>query len=420
MLDQKCREGSVDSQLTAPQKVAALLARHEPGSSLPQEFYVDQQLYEFEIENVLLKHWHCVGHHSQIREPGEYLIYEFEKESVIVIRGKDGKIRALSNVCRHRGSRICDRAGKAQGGMLVCPYHAWSYGLDGTLEYARMMPRHFDKKSHGLHQLPVHTIQGLILVSFSDDPLGLDAAKETVNGIFGPYDWENAKVIHQTSLTFDANWKLALENQVECLHCGPAHPEFCELHTQGMPNEAKLREELEQRTDALGLKFMIKDLWGKKAPTGQEMTYSYRVPMVPGVVTASKDGQPVAPLMGKLSEFDGGYCNFYVGPHNHFISYSDYGAAFCYTPRSANKTALNVFWLVRDDAIEGRDFERDRVTWLWDVTATADKKIVEDNQLGVGSRFYRPGPYSESSEHKTIQFIDWYLDALKRSAADNV
>jgi Rieske 2Fe-2S family protein len=131
-----------------------------------------------------------------------------------------------------------------------------------------------------------------------------------------------------------------------------------------------------------------------------------------GAVTASEDGKPVAPLMGTWPQFDSGFTIFYAGPLNHFLAYADYGAIFRYTPRSASETELNVKWLVRDDAKEGTDYDVDRVTWLWRVTAAADKKIVEENQIGVASRFYTPGPYALPVENSTKRLVEWYLHEL--------
>lgn len=398
----------------------ALIARQPVKHSLQQEFYTSNDIYRFEIEEVLGRHWHCAGHQSQIPEPGDYLLYEFDKESVIVVRGQDGQIRALSNVCRHRGSRVCDKSGKAEGGVLICPYHAWSYGLDGSLQHARMMPRDFDNSNHGLTPIALRVVQGLLLVNLSEDPLAIDEAATLADGIFGLYDWANAKVVHQVSITFSANWKLALENQVECMHCGPAHPEFSHLHGQGLPNEAKLIADLNARCDALGLSFPIVDKWALNATPGHEMTFSDRAPMRPGVESATESGKCVAPLMGQLKVKDEGFSQYYVGPHNHFLTYSDYGASFCYVPKSVNETTLNVMWLVRADAREGVDYDLKDLTWLWEVTAAADKHIVEENHRGVDSRYYRPGPYALPIERKTARLSEWYLSEMRQAAQKKI
>jgi phenylpropionate dioxygenase-like ring-hydroxylating dioxygenase large terminal subunit len=415
MLDQPSRNPSAPNSHIGG-FIAKLIAAQPRDHSLQQDFYTSPDIFRFEMDNVLMRHWHCVGHQSQIAEVGQYLVYDIDKYSIIVTRAQDGDINAFANVCRHRGSRICDKAGKVEGNTLVCPYHGWSYSLDGSLQHARMMPRDFDKTNHGLRRLPLRIAQGLILVTLSDNPLEIGPAEEAINGIYSNYGWASAKVIHQNTMTFRANWKLAIENQVECMHCVPAHPEFAELHGMGLPNEAQLRRDLIEQTKALDLNFSTTDLWGLNAPEGKEMTFSDRCPMRPGVLSASSDGKPVAPLMGKMKVYDGAFAIYYIGPHNHFITYSDYGGMFCYTPKSVNETTLTFTWLVRGDAREGVDYQRERVTWLWDVTSKADKKIVEDNQIGVDSRFYTPGPYALPVEFKTARFATWYLHAMQRAA----
>ncbi|MGE0146695.1 MAG: aromatic ring-hydroxylating dioxygenase subunit alpha [Parvibaculaceae bacterium] len=392
--------------------IAALLAQQLKNFSLQPEFYLDDEIYRLDIDKVLMPHWQCVNHVSAIPNVGDYLVFNYDRESVIVVRGADNEIRSFANVCRHRGSRICDASGHARGGMLICPYHAWSYGLDGNLAHARMMPRDFDRRNFGLKPLPTKVAQGLIFVSLSENPLAFDDCEANINATLGVYGWANAKVAYQSSVVFSANWKLALENQVECYHCAPAHPEFSVVHGQSTASEKKLIAEMDAKAEAQGIRIKTRDHWALAALDGQEQAYSNRYPMTANACTASKDGSPLAPLMGDFKNYDNGMVVCYIGPMNHCLSYGDYGAIFRYTPRSLFETELAVVWLVREDAVEGRDYNRDDLTWMWRVTAGADKKIVENNQRGVSSRFYRPGPYSLPVEEKTVRFTEWYMSRL--------
>lgn len=210
--------------------VEALLRQQRKDFSLRPEFHLSDEIYRLDIDRVLMPHWQCVNHVTAIPNVGDYIVFHYDRESVIVVRGADNEIRSFANVCRHRGSRICETSGHARGGVLVCPYHAWSYGLDGSLAHARMMPRDFDKASYGLTPIATKVVQGLIFVSLSDDPLGFDDCEANINATLGVYGWADAKVAHQSSIVFSANWKLALENQVECYHCAPSHPEFSVVH----------------------------------------------------------------------------------------------------------------------------------------------------------------------------------------------
>lgn len=166
------------------------------------------------------------------------------------------------------------------------------------------------------------------------------------------------------------------------------------------------------KADAQGIRVETRDHWALAALEGQEQAYSERYPMSANACTASKDGSPLGPLMGEFKQYDNGMAVCYVGPMNHCLSYGDYGAIFRYTPRSVSETELAVVWLVRGDAVEGKDYNLDDLTWMWKVTAAADKKIVEENQLGVSSRFYKPGPYALPIEEKTVRFTEWYLQSL--------
>jgi len=392
--------------------------RPRPGHSLPQAYYVSPEIYQRDIERMLMRHWICVGHASAIPEAGDYFTYELDRESVIIIRGRDGVIRALMNVCRHRGSRICyDTAGHAKGGLLICPYHAWVFTAEGALRNARMMPADFDVDAHGLRQIHLRVIEGLLFITFAEEPLGLDQVTETISTSLGVYGWGTAKVIHQQSYILDANWKLAVENQMECYHCAPSHPDYTRLHSQARPGVDDMTAAMQSRTAAQGIRIPSRDQWALQAQPGQEADYCARYAMWEGIQTGSEDGASVAPLMGQFTAFDGGTTFVYAGPVTFFIAYSDYGAIFRFTPRSVMKTELHVTWLVNETAVAGRDFDIDKVTWLWRVTNDADKQIIEQNQLGVASRFYQPGPYALPIENSTKRFTEWYLHEIDAESA---
>lgn len=394
------------------------LIHHQPkGHSLLQPFYLSPDIYRLDIERMLMRHWLCVGHVSAIENPGDYFLFDIDRESVIVIRGDDNNVRALMNVCRHRGSRICyEPAGRARNGLLVCPYHAWIYTSDGRLRNARMMPDDFDVGSHGLKQLHVRVIEGLIFISFAARPLGMSQVEETIRSSLGAYGWGEARVIHQQKYLLAANWKLAIENQLECYHCAPSHPDYTRLHSQARPGVAELTAAMQAQTAELGITIPSRDQWALKAKPGEEADYCARYAMWDDAVTASEDGRPVGLPMGRFTAYDGGTTFVYAGPVSFFLAYTDYGAIFRFTPRSVSETELHVTWLVRGDARQGIDFDLDRVTWLWRVTSEADKLIIEQNQLGVSSRYYRPGPYALPIESSTRRFTEWYLHDISQPA----
>ena len=122
-------------------KLASLVATWRSGHALPRGFYVDPSLFELDLD-LLLDHWTFIAHESELAEPGAFVTTELGDESAIVVRGDDGRLRALANVCRHRGSRVCMEA-KGSAAGFTCPYHAWTYRLDGSLRTAREMPAGF-------------------------------------------------------------------------------------------------------------------------------------------------------------------------------------------------------------------------------------------------------------------------------------
>jgi Rieske 2Fe-2S family protein len=376
------------------------LIRSRPdGHSLPQALYTSAEIYELDVDRVLRRHWNLVGHVSSIPRAGDYLVAEYDRDSAIVVRGDDGQVRALANVCRHRGSRICSNdAGHAQGGALRCPYHAWTYNLDGSLRKAPWLTPDTDTSTLGLAGLPIEVCQGLIFVAFTDDPLDFDGVRRTFDDALDPFDWPSATVAHQARFSFPANWKLALENQVECYHCRPSHPEFARVHAMA-------------RKGSEGAATRVVDRWAMEGADGQELLFCSDNALEGDAATGSEDGRLVGPLMGPASAV-GSFVVAYAGIVNHLLAYADYGCTLRYEPKAALETELTVSWLVPADATAGVDYDLDRLTWMWRVTVAEDQRIVAENQRGVSSSAYRPGPYVMPIEAKTLRLSDWYLEQL--------
>jgi Rieske 2Fe-2S family protein len=396
--------------------LAKLVARQPAGSSLLGEFYSSPAIFARDMARIHLRHWLCVGHASRIPNPGDWFLFDLAQESLIIVRGRDGEIRALVNVCRHRGSHVCyEREGSSRA--FVCPYHAWTYDLEGRLRAARYMGAGFDPAQHSLAQVHVRVLEGLIFVCFADDPPRLGDVERTLAASLGRHGWARAKVAHRAVYTADANWKLVTENYQECYHCRPAHPEFARFHATEKPEEevGELRAEARKRWAALGIEIPTVTLWPGGSGPGQEGVSCYHDATYPGAVTGSQDGSPVAPLMGDFSEYDGGFSYVEVGPSSFFLAYSDYGVMYLFVPREVQRTDMEIVWLVREDAREGVDYDLARLTWMWDVTSIADKRIIDHNQKGVNSRYYRPGPYGPM-EAQARGHSEWYLQQIRPDA----
>src|SRR5438105_1966821 len=271
--------------------IAGLIAEQAAGRALAQTFYADPDIFRRDLDRMVLRHWLCAGHVSSVADIGDFFLVEIAMESAIIVRGEDGELRALVNVCRHRGSRVCrEKSGNTR--VLICPYHAWTYGIDGKLRAARHMAEPFDKGQHGLREIPLRVIEGLIFVSFADKPLDLAKVEEVLRRGYGTYGWADAKVAHRRTYPIEANWKLAAENYVECYHCAPSHPEYARLHAneQPRPKVAELNAQMRERTKALGLVIAENDRWALLAAPGEEAVYCGRSSLLRGAETGSADG----------------------------------------------------------------------------------------------------------------------------------
>ena len=398
--------------------IAELIADQKPGYSLDQRFYTDPDIYELEIERIINRNWILAGHISQLPESGDFKVVDVARESAIVVRGKSGDLKGFANVCRHRGSLVClDSNGHAD--KFVCPYHGWTYDIDGKLIAARNMPDDFDKAAHSLNPVSVDVIHGLIFVCFTNTPPSLEGAKRDLAEPMAMFDFENLKVAARKSYRIPANWKLSVENYQECYHCATAHPEYARMHTLMLDSEKRERvqERMKTKMAACGVKDICINHIDTAARPG-EIGYGYsRTALFDRYKTGSKDGSPVAPLLGELTDYDGGASDFSFGAFSFLLAYSDHVVAYVFTPVDHKNSNCEIYWLVRSDADEGKDYDVDDLTWLWDVTTQSDKEIIVNNSKGVHSKYYQPGPFSGMERAERV-YVEWILQELQRPDAD--
>jgi Rieske 2Fe-2S family protein len=394
-------------------QIIELVENQRERYALSREFYTDPDIYQRDIERIFLKSWLYAGHQSEIPNPGDWFLFEFAGESLIVAHTMEGEVTAMLNVCRHRGSRVCLEQ-KGCDKRLICRYHGWTYDLDGKLVGASRMGDDFDKSGLSLKRIHVELLEGMIYVNFADEPSSFSPVRNGLAECLRPYDLANAKVAHRQSYPIAANWKLAVENYCECYHCALAHPEYSRGHAlahQGM-RSAELYDAVMARAGTCGLSDQeVNHLYLDAPGFGADFGYD-RYPLIRDHLTGSEDGKPVAPLLGSIRDYDGGATDLQVGPLLFGLMYCDYVVLYRFTALTQETADCDITWLVRGDAEEGRDYDRDRLIWLWDVTTHADKTIIERNQQGVKSRFYEPGPLS-TMENYTWKFLSWYLDTLR-------
>jgi phenylpropionate dioxygenase-like ring-hydroxylating dioxygenase large terminal subunit len=392
-----------------------LFEGYREGYALPGAVYKDPEIYEIEVEHILLKSWLYVGHQSLIPERGDYFLFEIAGESVILIRDAQGGINALLNVCRHRGSRICDVT-EGHESRLTCRYHGWTYGLDGSLKAAARTPEGFDRSKWGLKRLHVAVLEGMIFVNFAENPPDFSTLAGEMRPPLRPYGLDKTKVALRRNYPITSNWKLTVENYCECYHCQPAHPEYSVAHGRALPDAecAAILSDVMAKAESVGLtQHTIRRSWLGAPALGLDYGFD-RYPLLRGQLTGSRDGKPVAPLLGTITGYDGGTTDLHLGPMTFGLAYCDHVVLYRFTPRGHRLTDCEITWLVNEKAVEGKDYDLANLIWLWDVTTIADKAIIERNQAGVDSRYYEPGPLSPSMEPFTQQFLNWYVAAMRR------
>jgi phenylpropionate dioxygenase-like ring-hydroxylating dioxygenase large terminal subunit len=220
------------SQLPPPVPLVTEHAEHS--FTLPSHYYLDPLIYEQEKEAIFYRGWHYLGHASQFASAGDFVTTQIADESVFVIRGDDGALRGFYNVCRHRAHQLLQDSGHTA--TIVCPYHAWSYAGNGELRYARNTGQlaHFSKTDHGLVPIRVELFCGFVFINLDNDAVALATlAADLEQDIRAhiPYLDQLSPVLADTGrpASMAANWKIVLDNFLECYHCSKAHPAFADL-----------------------------------------------------------------------------------------------------------------------------------------------------------------------------------------------
>ena len=355
--------------------------------TLPGQFYTSPEIFQLEIEKIFLKQWICAGREERIPEPGDYFVRTIGTESVIVVRGRDGKVRAFHNLCRHRGTRLCEeRAGQFKN-AIRCPYHAWAYGFDGSLLAAPSMDAivGFEKADYPLHPVAVAHWEGFVFLSLAAEPEPFETVYAPLLGKFGLY---HLPALRQTSrIDYDvcANWKLMFENYSECFHCPSVHPSLVKLSPA--------------------------DSGANDLVSGPFLGGYMEVKPEKGSMTLS--GNACSLPVGDLPAEERHRVYYYSLFPNMLLSlHPDYVMVHTLWPESPARTRIECEWLFHPDAAAHPDFDPEDGVLFWDKTNREDWHICELSQLGVASRAYIPGPYSPR-ESISVAFDREYLRALE-------
>jgi glycine betaine catabolism A len=391
----------------------AALAERRSGFSLPQALYLNPEIYQADLDAIFANEWIFACNGCEIPQSGDFQTLEVGRDSVIVLRDRDGQVRAYHNTCRHRGSRICT-AESGRATRLTCPYHQWVYDLDGTLRHARQMPRDFDRRGHALAPVAAEVICGMVYICLAEAPPDLSRFRAAVTPYIAPHRPDRVKVAHQTTLVEEANWKLVIENNRECYHCAGNHPELLATLVEfALPDDTAGTAQFQTLIARKAAAWDAQNLPHMPVDGGVEFR-CIRLPFHEGAVSFTRDGGPACrKLVGDLTDRDLGSVRMFRAPNNwnHFLA--DHIIHFRILPLDVNRTVLRTTWLVHEDAVEGVDYDVQRLTEVWEATNRQDADLGMLNHQGIGSRAYRPGPYAPS-EFMLKDFTDWYADKLAR------
>lgn len=337
--------------------------------TLPAKFYTDAKYFTEELEQFYFKRWICVGRTEQIGKPGSYFLAEIGGESIIVTRSLEGKIHAFFNVCRHRGTRLCDKESGSFNGRIACPYHSWTYGLDGRLVGAPHMADvvGFSMDNYSLHAVNCDTWDGHIFLDISKAAGKLQDQLGPLQEKFRAWRSEDLLLGKRIDYTVKANWKLIIQNYSECLHCPVIHP---------------------------GLKKLTHYLSGDNEPLSPHYLGG-SMDLNEGVVTMTATGKTDRQIFSHLSAEQRRHVYYYWVLPNLLLSFHpDYLMTHTLWPRSADVTEVICEWHFHPDEFKRGDFNCEDAVDFWDAVNKEDWHVSELSQLGIQSRVYSPGPYS--------------------------
>jgi glycine betaine catabolism A len=337
--------------------------------TLPGFHYTSADVLADENDRLFRTHWICVGRESELDAGGKYKLVSIAGESIILLRDHDRQLRAFFNICRHRGTRLCREETGQLKETIQCPYHAWTYRLDGRLTGAPHMQGTpgFDKADYPLHQAALANWQGFVFVNLARDPQPFDRYIEPMGHRFDRFQLDRLLSVRRIEYQVRANWKLILQNYSECLHCPTIHPE---LSTK-LPYTSGANDMTEGPFLGGYMEIM---------PPNESATMSGRA-----------CGLPLAELSGGDRNRAWYYTLF---PTMMLSVHPDYAVFYTVQPVSPAESVVSCEWMVHPGSPTSDGYNIEDAEEFWDRTNRQDWDICERSQLGVSSSRYEPGPYS--------------------------
>lgn len=346
--------------------------------TLPGHLFWSPETFAADMERVFSRLWICVGRAAELPEPGDFISRLVGRESILLLRGEDGRVRAFYNVCRHRGSRLVLEE-KGRLSRVLCPYHAWAYGLDGRLKAAPLTEKKpgFERGEHGLVVLRLEEWMGFLFVTFDAQAPPL---KEQLAGLpdLSRFPLAGLRLLEQRVYDVEANWKVLCENYGECYHCPLAHPQ------------------LNRVSDFRNVGWSVRGEFWNGGPMRLNDEFN----------TLSTSGRSDRPLLTEAPEDRGfvQYFHFYPG---FFLSIApDYAMTHTLWPLAPDRTRVVCDWLFPEGVSDASD-----VVEFWDLTNRQDWELCARVQQGTGSRGYLQGPYHDL-ELCVYTFDTWYLEFM--------
>jgi len=353
--------------------------------TLPTHYYTSPSILQDEQDHIFYKRWVCVGRAEQIPHTGDYFVQAIGDESLIMTRDRHGQPRAFYNLCRHRGTQICEAASGKFHNTIQCPYHAWTYGLDGRLIGAPNMQEvaGFDKDEYPLYAARLETWQGFLFVNLDPHAEPLAQALAPLDGKFDNWNLPDLRSARRITYDVQANWKLLVENYNECYHCPLVHPALAALS----PYESGDNDLTEGPY-----------LGGFMLINHDSMTMT---------------GRSCRPPLGAISGEDLRRVYYYSLFPNLLLSlHPDYVMFHTLWPQSPTRTLIVCEWLFDPATMAQPDFDPTDAVEFWDMTNQQDWHICEQSQIGMRSRVYQPGPLQTMQEILPAAFDREVLKAL--------
>ncbi|MBV8581669.1 MAG: aromatic ring-hydroxylating dioxygenase subunit alpha [Candidatus Eremiobacteraeota bacterium] len=364
-------------------------AQVSPGAkTLDARWYLSADVFAQERERIFARSWIAVGRAEHVPNAGDFVLADVAGESLIVTRDQHGDVHAHYNVCRHRGTRLCTESAGRFGGSIQCPYHAWTYGLDGTLLAARTMAEvpGFDRTDYPLRSAATTVHDGFIYVNLAPAPEPFATAFAPLLDRFARWNVGALRAVRPITYDLACNWKLVFQNYSECYHCPLLHPQLDALS----PSDSG-RNDLTEGPFLGGFSEL-------RQPEG----------------SLTMTGSTVRAPLGAVDGDDLHRIYYYtVFPSMLLSLHPDYVMAHYVTPLAADRTRVICTWLFDPATIDVLDFDPSDAVEFWDLTNRQDWQISEQSQLGIASRAYTPGPYS-NAEGLLAAFDRHYLATMTR------